>query len=98
MNLHRESDHTPIITLKCQQCDQTIDDEKAMDIHVANMHKQSNKREISISPSSSPPRKKIGKHFENEENEVKMIDLEIEANDMVYSMLENRIKHLENLI
>ena len=98
MNLHRESDHTQIITLKCQQCDQTIDDEKAMDLHVANMHKQSNKREISISPSSSPPRKKIGKHFENEENEVEMIDLEIEANDMVYSMLENRIKHLENLI
>ena len=84
-----------VITLKCQQCDQTTDSEKAMNLHVANMHKQSNKREISISPTSSPPRKKIGKHFEYEENEVEMIDLQIEANDMAYSMLENRIKHLE---
>ena len=69
-----------------------------MNLHVANNHKQNNKREISISPSSSPPRKKIDKHFEKEENEVEMIDLEIEASALVNSMLENRIKQLERQV
>ena len=47
-------------------------------------------------PSSSPPRKKKETEVEEEINDsVEMMDIGIEANDIVFKMLEERIKELE---
>ena len=91
---HIESEHNKKV-LNCDSCGFKTNDVNDMSQHTALLHKQNNKRENSVSPSSSPPRKKIEIHEEQEENEVDMIDLGIEAHDVVQKMLETRIKQLE---
>ena len=97
LDLHIESDHSEKI-LNCNSCAFKTNASMDLNQHTAILHKQKNKRENSISPSSSPPRKKIEIHEEQEEYDVEMIDLEIEAHDMVQKMLSERIKQLEKQI
>ena len=94
---HIESEHSKKV-LSCDSCGFKTNDVNNMSQHTALLHKQNNKRENSFSPSSSPPRKKIEIHEEQEENEVDMIDLGIEAHDVVQKMLETRIKQLEKQV
>ena len=98
LQIHIVSKHEQETIFECVKCGFGTNSEDKLGIHKTNVHKQANKRASSVSPSSSPPRKKIEKDEEIEENEVEMIDLEIEANDVVNSMLENRIKQLEKQI
>lgn len=70
------------------------------DEHMKDLHKPSNKRHIEmISPSSSPPHKKLDGPKEIfvdiSEPETEMMDIEIEANDLINNMLQQRIKELE---
>ena len=71
--------------------------------HKKNEHKASNKRPKEIfSPSSSPPRKKqensVTMNEELHEGEEELMDIEIEATDMIKRMLENKIIELEKLV
>ena len=96
----------PVKQFKCDACIFQSKTKVLLDEHVVNNHKQNNKRSNDIrTPSSSPPRKKQdglvespNMDHEEDESNVEMIDLEIEANDLVRRLLENRIKELEKII
>ena len=99
---HKPRNKRPKDTLNCSlaECNSTFCTEDKLKEHKQTQHVSSvvNLEHISsISPTSSPPRKKAERDaFDNvEESEVEMIDLEIEANSLVTSMLEKRIKELE---
>ena len=92
------------VQIKCDACDFHATVQNVLDGHMKTAHKPSNKRsKDSVSPTSSPPHKKhygFEKVFDLhiDESEVEMIDLEIEAKDLISRMLENRIEELEKLV
>ena len=62
-----------------------------------NKHKRNKSDETSFTPSSSPPRKKmeLEEILGKDDESIEMMDIEIEANAWVVSMLVKRIKELE---
>ena len=56
-NLHL-SEHDQVTTFKCEKCGFETNTNLRLDVHMADIHKKNNKRENSISPSSSPWRKR----------------------------------------
>ena len=90
-------DLKPSATYKCTGCDFQALNESLFNQHIKEAHKNSNKRQKeSISPSSSPPAKKHGGLIGEEELQEAMdMDIQIEANDFINRMLQNRIEELE---
>ena len=102
---HKPNKKRPKDTFNCSlsECNSTFDTEDKLKEHTHNQHAKSECKEsknISVSPTSSPPRKKNDTDINDdvEQTEVEMMDLEIEANSFVTNMLEKRIKELENKI
>ena len=87
---------------KCDACVFQFDTQELLDVHGRIKHKPGNKRSIETpSPSSSPPRKRQDGPIvidEFDESEVEMMDLDIEAKDLINRMLENRINELEKIV
>ena len=104
LKAHKTKIHTKEKNVKCDKCDFVATTKNYLDIHEVNTHINSKKRvKFSITPTSSPPQKKHEgsqeKHAVKDDfvdaSNVEMIDVEKEANDVVYNMLQERIDELE---
>ena len=101
VNQHKPNVKRSKLSFKCEiiNCESTFDSSYKLKEHEHDQHPKSNQTHLfakeTESPSSSPPRKKQDDFQDNIVDEVEMIDLEIEAKDLISSMLENRIKQLE---
>ena len=91
----------PKETFNCSlsECNSTFSTEEKLKEHINNQHSKL-EGSISVSPTSSPPRKKTEADILDivDNSEVEMMDIEIEANTFVTNMLEKRIKELEHKI
>ena len=88
--------HKEIFTCEIPACNSNFESENKLKSHENHQHDTANKNveNKDESPTSSPPRKK--QDIEDATvNDIEMIDLEIEANNLIKNMLETRIKQLE---
>ena len=103
LKAHKTRIHKEVPTMnliRCDVCESNFKSKSLLEMHKLE-HKTGEKRsQESISPSSSPPRKRheLPKIDDAIEGEVEMMDVEIEANDLVNRLLERRIKELEKVI
>ena len=90
-------------TFKCKfiNCNSTFDSDVTLKKHTNDQHSSLDGIQSfptkSESLSSSPPRKKPDLE-ESFVNDIEMIDIAIEANDMINNMLETRVKQLEKIV
>ena len=107
-NIHKDTKKRVIPSVECQvlTCGSTFLNERKLKEHVDNQHKEpvqgSNANSGVLSPSSSPPRKRpeYDNHVKEdvEDNEIDMIDVGIEAENLVNTLLEKRVKELEKVV
>ena len=93
--------YVPSVNLiSCDVCESSFKTKSLLYTHKLE-HKTGEKRsQESTSLSSTPPRKRqeVPKIEDVIEGEVEMMDVEIEANDLINRLLERRIKELEKVI
>ena len=91
-----------VLNCDVSNCGSTFENEKSLKEHINGQHERNHVKfmDESNSPTSSPPRKKLETRFgkTEDENEVDMLDLEIESENIVRILLENRIKELEKAV
>ena len=107
-NIHKDTKKRLKRSVECQvvTCGSTFNNERKLKDHVESQHEkivQSSETSSGVlSPSSSPPRKRPEYDFhvkeDIEENEIDMIDVGIEAENLVNTLLEKRIEELEKVV
>ena len=81
----------------CTICGYIVYNESVLENHKNEKHKENLKRtKETVSPSSSPPRKK--QEMDENVESVELMDFEIEADSLIVKMLETRIKELEAVV
>ena len=100
LKIHKKKIHE-VNLIPCNICDFKFETNDDLKKHINENHtrnKRSKSEEKSSTPTSSPPRKKIEMENILEKDEsIEMMDIEIEANSLVVSLLEKRIKELEGI-
>ena len=97
-NEHCENKKRSKSTIKCDvpTCGSTFNSENGLKEHENIQHlKNHSFSDETSTPSSSPPRKKVDKE---EDMDVELMDIEIEAGSIVHKMLETRIKQLDLMV
>ena len=93
-------EHVQVKPFKCDICIFTAKEKAALNVHKESTHKGSKRskmdKNVDDSPASSPPRKKENVDLNEKDDSDEMMDIEMEANDVVLKMLENKIKELES--
>ena len=88
-------------SFECDKCKFKTSDEQILKVHIDSTHK-GNKRmkptnsQDSLNSPVSPPRKKDCLSVSVDDS-VEMMDIEIEAHDVVVKILEDKVKDLENV-
>ena len=98
--VHQEK-HKQDINFECANCGHKVEKKEELEEHEQTKHRKRTKE--AFSPTSSPPRKKQEgtnqiTDSDVHEEEVEMMDLQIEASDMIERMLKRRVEELENVV